>query len=102
MTDQLTHEQRKALYDSRKGKKQVLPSTLVFQSTSTQTLKNKDDEAKVVKMRNTATAVRGEKNKYTAVQHPPKFVAVSPQKPSASSDATTVQSDRDGVSKDMT
>jgi hypothetical protein len=52
-------------------------------------------------MRTTATAVRGEKNKYAAVQHPPKVTSVSPQKVVASSDATTVQSDRDGVSKDM-
>ena len=77
MADQLTHEQRKALYAARKGKKQSLPVTLVFQSSATQTLKNKADESKVIKMRTTATAVRGDKNKYEAVQHPPKVTSVS-------------------------
>ena len=74
MTEQLTREERKALYDARKGKKQKRQVRVVFRSKQVMVQKGKGDrEGQVLRTTHTASAVRGEKvSEYGVKIHEPE------------------------------
>jgi hypothetical protein len=72
MTEQLTNEERKALYAARKGKKQKRLVRVVFRSKQVTAQKGLSDrEGEVLRTTHTASAVRGEKGQYVYVGHKP-------------------------------